>query len=94
MSNEELARRIEAALRQMSEEDVRAMAQEYPHFFTPKVLEKELERGGHCTAAAWVTACQAKAIRDKDRDRPQDGPLSDPTAGGPRSRTPNAKWLA
>jgi len=44
MSDEELARRIDAILRKMSEEDMRAMAREYPDFFTPEVLEKELER--------------------------------------------------
>ncbi len=42
MSDAELERRLEAVLRQMSEEDVRAMAREHPDFFTPEVLEKEL----------------------------------------------------
>ncbi|MGH8575580.1 MAG: hypothetical protein ACREXJ_01410 [Gammaproteobacteria bacterium] len=42
MSDEELDRRLEAVLRKMSEEDVRAMAREYPDFFTPEVLEEEL----------------------------------------------------
>jgi len=44
MSDEELERRSEAALRKMSQEDVRAMAREYPDFFTPEVLEKEVAR--------------------------------------------------
>ena len=44
MSGEELERRLEAVLREMSEEDVRKMAREYPHFFTPEMLEKELAR--------------------------------------------------
>ncbi len=42
MSDEDLERRLEAVLRQMSEADVRAMAREYPDFFTPEVLEEEL----------------------------------------------------
>jgi hypothetical protein len=43
LSDEELKQCIEADLREMSEEDVRAMAREYPDFFTPEVLETELE---------------------------------------------------
>ncbi len=44
MSDQEIERRLEAARRQMSERDMRAMAREYPHFFTEEVLEKELAR--------------------------------------------------
>jgi len=44
MSDEELGWRLEAGLRQLSEADMLAMAQEYPHFFTPKVLEKQMAR--------------------------------------------------
>ena len=44
MSDEELEQRLDAVLRKMSEKDVRVTAREYPDFFTPDVLEKELAR--------------------------------------------------
>lgn len=42
LSMEDLERRLDAVLREMSEEDVRVMAREYPDFFTPEVLKNEL----------------------------------------------------
>ncbi|MDQ3773741.1 MAG: hypothetical protein M3461_04925 [Pseudomonadota bacterium] len=39
LSDEELEQRLEAVPREMSEEDVRTMAREYPDFFTAEVLE-------------------------------------------------------
>ncbi|MBA3573068.1 MAG: hypothetical protein H0W34_14090 [Pyrinomonadaceae bacterium] len=42
MSDEELEQRLEAVLREISEDELRAMARKHPDLFTPEVLENEL----------------------------------------------------
>ena len=55
-------RRSEAILREMSEEDDRAMAQEYPDLFTPEVLENEQARWRKVHASRALTLSRSARI--------------------------------